>query len=130
MQRVFRQWSDRKKEVKVPMFPSYIFINTTEKVRFDLYNIHGVLRFLTNNGKPAVLTDEEILQIMQVENTSFSVEQHLIQGDDVIITRGPFTGLKGKLFCRRGKQRFGIMLKSINQTISCEVELDCLRKIE
>jgi transcription antitermination factor NusG len=130
MQRVIRQWSDRKKELQVPMFPGYLFINTTEKMRPDLYKINGVLKFITFNGKPAVLSDDEILNIMRFENTAFNVEASFLQGDNVVIINGPFIGLKGKLFYKRGKQRFGITLKSINQSLSVEVPANCLRKIE
>jgi transcription antitermination factor NusG len=130
MQRVIRQWSDRRKELQIPLFPNYVFINTTEKKRSMLYDINGVLRFITFNGKPAVVSDDEILSIMRFENTVFDVEPHLVQGDNVIITNGPFTGLQGKLFSKRGKQRFGIRLKSINQSLSLEVPVSCLRKIE
>ncbi|WP_449436486.1 transcription termination/antitermination NusG family protein [Pedobacter steynii] len=31
LQNVIRQWSDRKKEIKIPMFPNYVFINSTER---------------------------------------------------------------------------------------------------
>lgn len=130
LQRVIRQWSDRRKELHVPMFPSYVFINTTDKDRSDLYGINGVLKFITFNGKPAVVSDDEISNIMRFESTAFDVEPNLVQGDNVIIVNGPFTGLQGKLFSKRGKQRFGIRLRSINQSLSLEVPADCLRKIE
>jgi transcription antitermination factor NusG len=130
MQRVIRQWSDRRKELHIPLFPNYVFINTTEQERFGLYDIKGVLKFITYNGKPAVVSDEEITNIMRFENTVFDVEPHLIQGDNVIIVDGPFAGLQGKLFSKRGKQRFGVTLKSINQTLSLEVPASSLRKIE
>lgn len=130
MQRVIRQWSDRRKELHVPLFPNYVFINTTEKERPGLYDIRGVLKFVTYNGKPAIVSDDEISNIMRFENTVFDIEPSLIQGDNVIIVDGPFTGLQGKLFCKHGKQRFGVTLKSINQSLSLEVPASCLRKIE
>ena len=130
MQRVIRQWSDRRKELRIPLFPNYVFINTTEKERCGLFDIKGILKFITYNGKPAVVSDDEISNIMRFENTVFDIEPHLIQGDNVIIIDGPFTGLQGKLFSKRGKQRFGITLKAINQSLSLEVSVSCLRKIE
>ncbi|MBL4674758.1 MAG: UpxY family transcription antiterminator [Mucilaginibacter sp.] len=129
MQRVIRQWSDRKKELQIPMFPSYVFVKTTEKLRSALYGIHGILKFVTFNGRPVMMSDDEISQIMQFENTIFKVDNNFIQGDDVIITNGPFTGLKGNLFCKHGKQRFEIILKSINQSLYLEVAANCLRKL-
>ncbi|MDB4923292.1 UpxY family transcription antiterminator [Mucilaginibacter sp.] len=129
MQRVIRQWSDRKKELHIPLFPNYVFINTTEKERGNLYNISGILKFIVFGGKPAVVSNDEIQNIMRFENTAFEVEPNLVQGDDVMIINGPFTGLQGKLFSKRGKNRFGIQLKSINQSLSLEVCTSCLRKM-
>ena len=129
MQRVIRQWSDRKKELHIPLFPNYVFINTTEKERGNLYNINGILKFIVFGGKPAVVSNDEIENIMRFENSAFEVEPNLVQGDDVMIINGPFTGLQGKLFSKRGKNRFGIQLKSINQSLSLEVCTSCLRKM-
>ncbi|MXV49685.1 UpxY family transcription antiterminator [Pedobacter sp. HMF7647] len=129
MQRVIRQWSDRKKELQIPLFPNYVFINTTEKERFKLFNISGILKFISFEGKPAVVSEDEILQIKQFENTEFEVEPHLVQGDDVMIVKGPFTGMRGKLFSKRGKERFGIRLNSINQSLSLEISTANVRKV-
>ena len=128
LQKVIRQWSDRRKELQIPMFPNYVFINSTEKDRFKLLNIGGILKFITFEGKPATMTDEEILNIMKFEKVAFELEPNLIQGDDVMIVEGPFTGLQGKLFFKRGKERVGVHLNSINQSLSIEVCSSCLRK--
>ncbi|MDB5121308.1 MAG: hypothetical protein JWN56_2526 [Sphingobacteriales bacterium] len=129
LQKVIRQRSDRKKELQIPMFPNYVFINTTEKDRFKLLDIGGILKYITFDGKPAMVSNEEISHIKKFEETSFEVETHLVQGDQVLIVDGPFTGLKGKLFYKKGKERVGIHLNSINHSISVEVCTSSLRRI-
>jgi len=129
LQNVIRQWSDRKKEIKVPMFPNYVFINSTERERFNLLKIAGVLKFITFEGKPAMVSEDEISNIMKFETMVFEIESDLVSGDEVIIVDGPFTGLQGKLFYKRGKERLGVHLSSINQSLSIEVCSDSLRKV-
>lgn len=129
MQKKIRNWSDRKKEIRTPLFPNYIFINTTEKERHKFFDINGVVNFISFGGKPAVMSDDEILNIKKFEETVFEVELSLIQGDDVMIINGPFTGVRGKLFVKKGKERFGVRLSSINQSLSLEICTSCLRKI-
>lgn len=129
LQKVIRQRSDRKKELQIPMFPNYIFINTTEKDRFKLLDIGGIIRYITFDGKPAVVSKEEISHIKKFEETSFEVEPHLVSGDQVLITEGPFTGMKGKLFYKKGKERVGIHLNAINHSVSIEVCSSILRKV-
>jgi transcription antitermination factor NusG len=129
LHKVIRQWSDRRKELCVPLFPGYVFIHTNENRRFDLYGINGFLRFVSFQGKPAIISDEEILSIKRFENTEFEIERHLIEGDNVIITMGPFTGLKGKLFLKRGKKRFGVRLNALNQSLSLDISPSFIRKL-
>lgn len=129
LQNVIRQWSDRKKEIKVPMFPNYVFINSTERERFRLLKIGGVLKFITFEGKPAMVSEDEISNIMKFETMVFEIESNLVSGDEVMIVDGPFTGLQGKLFFKRGKERLGVHLSSINQSLSIEVCSSSLRKV-
>jgi transcription antitermination factor NusG len=129
VQQVVRQWSDRKKKLIVPLFPSYIFINTDQKRKFDLLNIKGILRFVSFERKLAIVTDEEIASIKKVENAEFEIEPHLVDGDNVIITYGPFTGLKGKLFNKLGKRRFGLRINALNQSLSIDILASFVKKI-
>ena len=129
LQNVIRQWSDRKKEIKIPMFPNYVFINSTERERFNLLKIGGVLKFITFEGKPAVVSEDEISSIMKFETMVFEIEANLVSGDEVIIVDGPFTGLQGRLFLKKGKERLGVHLSSINQSLSVEVCSSSLRKV-
>lgn len=129
LQYVIRQWSDRKKKLEVPMFPNYLFVNLGNKERFKLLKITGILKMITFNGKPAVLTDEEIANIRKFEKLEFEVEPSLVQGDDVLIVDGPFTGLKGKLFSKLGKHRLGVRIQSISQSLSVEVGSSSIRRL-
>ncbi|MGY3051902.1 transcription antitermination factor NusG [Pedobacter sp. UYEF25] len=128
LQLVIRQWSDRKKELQVPMFPNYLFVKSRERERFELLKVAGILKMITFNGKPAVLTEEEINNIRKFERLEFEVEPHLVQGDEVLIVNGPFTGLKGRLFSKRGKHRLGVHIQSIGQSLSIEIESSSIRK--
>jgi transcription antitermination factor NusG len=129
VQKVVRQWSDRKKKLTVPLFPSYIFINTDQKRRYELLDIKGILRFVSFGGKPAIISNDDIVSIQRLENEDFEIEPNLVEGDNVIIRHGPFTGLKGKLFNKKGKQRFGVRLNTINQSLSIDISASCVGKI-
>ena len=96
----YRQWSDRKKKVKLPMFTSYIFAHVSitdfDAVRKD----PGVLNFVYWLGKPAIITDWEIENIRRITGlgTDIVVESYqLKQGDQVTIKEGPFKGLCGSI---------------------------------
>jgi len=129
LQKVIRQRSDRRKELSIPMFPSYIFIRSNDRERFKLLDIGGVMKYISFDGKPAKVSVEEIDHIRRCEESSCEVERQLVQGDQVLIVNGPFTGLKGILFYKKGRERVGIHLTSINHFVSVEVGTSSLRKI-
>ena len=55
-----RQWSDRKKKIRLPYFNSYVFVRLQEVDRDRVFGIAGVMRYLMWQGKVARVRDEEI----------------------------------------------------------------------
>lgn len=82
--RVVRQWSDRKKVVHEPLFTSYVFVRIAEKQISEVKRIEGVLNLVYWLGKPAVIKEEEIEiikrflndhQNVKLEKTTFSINE-------------------------------------------------------
>ena len=79
LNKVLKQWSDRKKVVLEPIFKSYVFVRVADEEKWELRSIDGVLNFVFWLGKPAIVRDEEIYTIrkflhefsdVQVEDSS------------------------------------------------------------
>jgi transcription antitermination factor NusG len=77
LNKVTKQWSDRKKVVLEPIFKSYVFVKVEEKEKWELRNIHGVLNFVYWLGKPAIIREQEINTIRKFLNefSDVNVEQ-------------------------------------------------------
>ena len=60
LNKVVKQWSDRKKVVLEPIFKSYVFVRVEDKDKFELKNISGILNFVYWLGKPAIVRDQDI----------------------------------------------------------------------
>ena len=63
LNKIVKQWSDRKKVVMEPLFKSYVFVKVIEKDKWELKKINGILNFVFWLGKPAVIKEEEIITI-------------------------------------------------------------------
>lgn len=83
LNKVYRQWSDRRKLVQEPLFKGYVFVRTEDSQKWDVKKIDGILNFVYWNGKPAVVRDEEIETIrkflsefsdVEVENLTLAVQ--------------------------------------------------------
>lgn len=61
-----RQWSDRKKKVTVPLLPSMVLINITEKERSTVFTVNGAVRYLFWLGKPAIVPSDEVQLLMDI----------------------------------------------------------------
>ena len=60
LQKVMRQWSDRKKKVEAPLFNSYIFVLEVEYKISMILQTPGVAWNIRFNSKPAVLRTQEL----------------------------------------------------------------------
>src|SRR5438876_1090368 len=95
LQKVERQWSDRKKIIEDPVFKSYVFVRITNEERLQVLQTEGVLNFVYFLGKPAVIKEVEVENIklyLLEKNVSIRVEslKTFAENDKVIIRQGVF----------------------------------------
>lgn len=121
LQKVFRKWSDRIKLMEVPLFPNYVFIKAAAAERLRTVDVRGICNFVSFDGRPACISDDDILTIRRLESQTLEVESKLVSGDPVRIIRGPLAGLRGVLFSKKGKERVGVRIETIKETLSLEV---------
>jgi transcription antitermination factor NusG len=100
LNRVVRQWSDRKKTVYEPLFTSYVFVQVQEKQFTQLKKLEGILQLVCWLGKPAVIKQEEIEVIRQFlrEHRQVRLEKTAVRLQDAIkITHGTFANQQGTI---------------------------------
>jgi transcription antitermination factor NusG len=97
--KVYRQWSDRKKQLSIPLFTSYVFVNVDEpdlsKIRSITSSILSVVYWL---GRPAIIQNAEIQEIKTFLNkhSAIKLEKRPVNlNDEVMIIRGPFYNKHG-----------------------------------
>ena len=74
LNKVYRQWSDRKKTVYEPLFKGYVFVYVEEEHKWDVKKIDGILNFVYWNKKPAVIKEAEIETIKKFLSEFSDVE--------------------------------------------------------
>ena len=131
LNKVQRQWSDRKKVVLEPLFQSYVFVNISAKQHSIVRETSGVLNFVYWLQKPAVIRDEEIDVIKRFLN-----EYHHVQlekatvnlNDKVRIIGGPLMMMEGNVLEVKNKT-VKVLLPSIGYTLVAEIEKINLEKV-
>jgi transcription antitermination factor NusG len=134
MQQVMRQWTDRKKKVTVPLFNSYIFVFVEEHRIPDVLQIPGIAWNIRHNEKPAVLHVAELNTIKRFVETGWLLEvtaaqAHFELGDKVRVLDGPLKGTIGRLTAFHNKHQFSLVLESIGQVITAQIEKNAISKL-
>jgi len=92
-----RKWSDRKKKIEVPLFPSYIFVKVDHVSKSKVFSVKNVVKFISIDGRPLVVREQEIINIKRILYDDLEVvpEDYFHEGMKVRITRGQFQGFEG-----------------------------------
>jgi transcription antitermination factor NusG len=117
LQKVTRQWKDRRKVLEIPLFPNYIFVKTFKSQVYHIVNNPKVVRYVAFEGRPATLKEEEVDFIRYAGQCNNIYLSHLKKGDKIRISSGVLQGYEGILAECDGKKKFGLVLKEINQMI-------------
>ncbi len=133
LQKVQRQWSDRKKTILQPIFTSYVFVHVTEKQRIAVLETDGVINYVHYLGKPAIIRNEEVEQIksyLQEEDVEITTEswESLEENIKVQITSGVFMENTGTII-KSGKKRLYVKLESLGQVMIVEFPVNNVKPI-
>src|SRR5487761_49798 len=119
-----RRWSDRIKELEVPLFPGYLFC------RFDIYNrypvlmIPGIQHIVGGTQLPTPIDANEIEALQAVVNTRLSREPwpYLQIGDRVKIQHGALAGTEGILLQIKGRHRLVLSVTLLQRSVAVDID--------
>jgi transcription termination/antitermination protein NusG len=100
MQKLEKNWSDRKKIILEPLFKSYVLVRLAPKAHIPVLQTDGVIAFVTFQGKPAVIRDEEIDTVKQFLQDYEHIQVERIDvnvNDEVTIINGPLMQQTGQV---------------------------------
>ena len=98
LNKVTRQWSDRKKIVLEPLFKGYVFVTQDIPDVLEIKKTDGILNFVYRNGKPGVVREEEINTIRKFLDEFSDVtlaDLNTNVNDEVLIKQGLLMDHKG-----------------------------------
>ena len=130
LNKVMKQWSDRKRVVLEPLFKGYLFVQVEESKKWDLLNINGIVNYVYWLGKPARIRESEIETIRKFLNEFSNVE--VIEGtmpvkSTVRIKQGVMMNYQGILLELNGNkakvkiESMGIRLSAVFDRKNIEV---------
>ena len=133
LNKVVKQWSDRKKIVLEPIFKSYVFVRVPESEKWELKSINGIINFVYWLGKPARIKDEDIQTIRKFlhEFSDITVKEasQLRVNSKVRIRQGVLMNYHGILVEIAGN-RAKVRIESMGLQLSAQFDKKNLEPIE
>ena len=119
---------DRKKMIRMPLFPGYVFVrsNLRPDHHLEIVKTVGAVKLVGNTQGPVPVLDEtvESLKIMVASEKPITTGSRFLQGDRVMVINGPFTGVIGIFDRYRGIDRVIVHIEALGQFAAVEVGAD------
>ena len=125
------RWSDRCKQLSLPLFPCYVFLYGGLDRRPQILATPGVHSFVEFGGSPAVVREDEVEAIRRALENSACVVPHpfLKHGDWVRIRSGPLEGIQGILVRTKNRCRLVLSVEMLEKSVAVEVEAAFVERI-
>lgn len=133
LNKIEKQWSDRKKIVDEPLFKSYVFVKINDAERLEVLMTPGVINFIHYEKKPAIIRNEDIDTIKRFlvqEDVKISVvsTEKFKENTKVKVSRGVFIEAEGTVL-RSNKKRVFVQIESLGQVMIVEFKKEHLQTI-
>ena len=119
------QWSDRKKAVTVPLFPSYLFVHiaASRQSQLRILKVPGCVNLVGNHSGPLAIPEQEIESIRSLlnERTDCSPHPFLCVGQRVRVFGGALHGVEGTLVGKGPGTKLVISIGLIQRSMSVSV---------
>lgn len=120
------QWSDRRKQVEMPLFPGYAFVHIPPSAehRVQVLQVGGVQGFVGAGRQGLPIPDSQIENIRTLLQNKISLDPYpfLKIGQRVRIRGGSLNGIEGILVRRNGTRRLVISVDTLERSLSVCVE--------
>ena len=127
LRKELRQWSDRKKWVEMPVINSYIFVHIQKKDYLRVFEVRGIVSYVSHKGKAVVIPSREIDAMKRTveSNLTFNVEISSIRkGQTITIASGPLKGITGEVIDVQGTKKLYLQISHIGYTLVVTLDDD------
>jgi transcriptional antiterminator RfaH len=124
-----RRWSDRFKEIELPLFPGYVFCQFNALNRFPILSVPGTVHVVGAGKTPVPVEPAEIAAIQAAVKFRLPSQPcpFLRVGQKVRIEDGPLCGVEGILTDFKGHRRLVLSVSLLQRSVAVQVDEACVR---
>jgi transcription antitermination factor NusG len=124
-----RRWSDRKRELQLPLFPGYIFVRIERNDRGRVLETPGVIMLVGASGHPEAIEDAEIERLRVGVRCDARPDVNVKVGELVEVTSGPLVGTRGIVVRGKNSCRVVVRVESVRRSMSVEVDASAVKPV-
>ena len=119
-----RRWSDRVKEIELPLFPGYLFCRFDSRERLPILTVSGVVQIVGVGKRPMPIDEEEVSNIQTAVQSDLPRQAwpFLQVGQRARVECGPLCGLEGILLNVKGHHRLVLSVTLLQRSVAVEVD--------
>jgi len=124
-----RKWSDRTKEMDVPLFPGYLFCRMNPNDRLPVLIIPGVVQIVGTGKTPIPIEEQEIAAIQRVGSSGLTTVPwpYLQVGQMARIEVGPLQGMSGIVVRIKSGLKLVLSVQLLQRSIAVEIDRGWIR---
>jgi transcription antitermination factor NusG len=125
------RWSDRVKEIELPLFPGYVFCRFNPNDRLPILTIPGV-NAVVGIGKNLMPVEESELDAVRTVLKSDAYCEpwpYLQVGQQVQVEYGPLAGTQGIVTMVKNSYRLVVSVNMLQRSVAVEIDRDCLKPV-
>lgn len=119
---------DRKKMIRLPLFPGYLFVHSDlhPHHHLEIVKTVGAVKLIGDKHGPIRVPDETIssLQIMVASDQPIVTGTFFNKGDRVVVVNGPFSGVIGIFERYQGGNRIIVFIEALGQFAAVEINAE------
>jgi transcription antitermination factor NusG len=126
-----RRWSDRVKQVDVPLFPGYLFCHFDASRLLPILTTPGVVSIVGAGKTPIPVTEGEIADIQSVVRSGLPAMPWpgLTAGSRILIEAGPLAGMEGIALDVDRKYRLLVSVPLLQRSVAVEIDREWVRPL-
>jgi transcription antitermination factor NusG len=127
-----RQWSDRVKQIEVPLFPGYLFCRMDPNDRLPVLMMPGVMQIVGVGKTPIPVDEQEITAIQRAAATGAPIMPwpYMKIGHVARIEEGPLKGLTGIVVKIKSRMKLVLSVSLLQRSVAVEIDRKWVREVD
>lgn len=127
-----RHWSDRVKDVDIPLFAGYVFCRFDACAPLPVLTTPGVVQIVSAGRTPVPVDESELSALQDVCSSGLVVQPwpYLQIGRRVLIERGPLAGTEGVVMEMKGRYRLVASISLLQRSVAAEIDRDWILPLD